>query len=59
MPAAIFQSQPGSTAVFVGNVTGLGAFTGTGAKDFEGGTSVNGALQTTIPAIRSSAGQLC
>jgi T5SS/PEP-CTERM-associated repeat protein len=43
---SIFQVSAGSTAVFFGNVSGLGAFTGTGIKDFEGGTSVNGGLQT-------------
>jgi hypothetical protein len=43
---SVFQVSAGSTAVFFGNVTGLSAFTGTGIKDFEGGTSITGGLQT-------------
>jgi T5SS/PEP-CTERM-associated repeat protein len=45
-PGCIFQISAGSTAVFFGNVTGLGAFTGTGIKDFQGGVSTVGQLNT-------------
>jgi hypothetical protein len=41
-----FRVSTGSTAVFFGNVTDAGAFTGTGTKDFEAGISSLGALAT-------------
>jgi hypothetical protein len=41
-----FQVSAGSTVVFLGNVSGLGAFTGTGIKDFQGGANVGAGLDS-------------
>jgi T5SS/PEP-CTERM-associated repeat protein len=41
-----FQVSAGSTVVFLGNVSGLGAFTGTGIKDFQGGANVGASLDS-------------
>jgi hypothetical protein len=39
---SLFRISTNSTAVFLGNVTGLAAFTGNGVKDFEGSASGGG-----------------
>jgi hypothetical protein len=48
--AAQFRVSTNSTVVFLGNVTGLAAFTGNGIKDFEGSAS-SGPILTTGSSI--------
>src|SRR5207244_12952140 len=42
-----FRVSSASTAVFFGNVTGSNFFTGSGIKDFEGGSSALGPVSTS------------
>jgi hypothetical protein len=54
-----FRVSTGSTAVFFGNVTGTSTFTGSGTKDFEGGSSsLAGAVATPGDTIVASSAHL-
>jgi hypothetical protein len=53
-----FRVSTASTAVFFGNVTGSNFFTGSGIKDFEGGSSTLGAVSTTGSTIAQAPASL-
>src|SRR5439155_22947164 len=53
-----FRVSSASTAVFFGNVTGSNFFTGSGIKDFEGGSSALGPVSTTGSTIAEAPASL-